>query len=450
MKKELEHFTLYPSVVKADEVSTVSIVGDGGYYSFFDDVEYSVKVCPAEIHDIPIDDDFTLGGYDFKVIKCYPKNGVIAFEYKFVSEQKWNIHISADSKQKEHLNSLRHKYEKYWDLEEMEKGKTFEIYSLFEDLYQRRVFVGDMHVHTHHSDGKDNPETVVANLRRAGYDYCAITDHHVFESSVVAKEKCQELDTSFTVFTGEEVHNKIAGRFHVVNFGGSESVNEKILSDPDGFKEKVNEFAKTIEGLNERDAQEVAWYKVITDEIRKTGGMSVFAHPFWTAKNTYNCPVNIAREVFQRGYFDAYEVLGGCTPFENNLEVALYYEMKQKGINIPVVGSTDIHDTFAWWNGNQKTVAFADDAENVSKAIMDGYSSAVEIIEKVQPKVFGDFRMVKYTIFLLENYFPKHDCLCAASGTLMLEYYKGDSEMAQAVALCEKKISEFEHSFFGK
>ena len=178
MKKELEHFTLYPSVVKADEVSRISIVGDGGYYSFFDDVEYSIKVCPAEIHDIPIDEDFTLGGYDFKVIKCYPENGVITFEYKFISEQKWNIHIFASPDQKEHLSKLRHQYSQYWDLTEMERGKVFEIYSLFEDLYNRRVFVGDMHVHTNHSDGKDTPETVVSNLRRAGFDYCAITDHH--------------------------------------------------------------------------------------------------------------------------------------------------------------------------------------------------------------------------------------------------------------------------------
>ena len=61
MKRELFNFSVIPSVVPADKVSKISICGNGDYYRFFDDVQYTVKICPKEFHDVPMDKDFTLG-----------------------------------------------------------------------------------------------------------------------------------------------------------------------------------------------------------------------------------------------------------------------------------------------------------------------------------------------------------------------------------------------------
>ncbi len=48
------------------------------------------------------------------------------------------------------------------------------MYSLKEDLYCRRPLKGDLHLHTVFSDGNENPEVVVSNMRRFGNDFCAL------------------------------------------------------------------------------------------------------------------------------------------------------------------------------------------------------------------------------------------------------------------------------------
>lgn len=335
----------------------------------------------------------------------------------------------------------------------MERGKCFGVYSLEADLYHRRVFRGNLHVHSHYSDGGENPETVVANLRRHGYDFCAITDHHYYDSSVLAAEKLKELKTGFTAVAGEEVHNKIRGRFHVVNFGGKASVNRKILADPQGCKAAVRAIADGFDALPRREVEEVAWYKWLTDEIHAVGGMAIYAHPYWTAYHTYNCPMAITREVLARGFFDAYEVLGGCTPEENNLVVALYNDLRAEGVRIPIVGSTDCHCTHQKGEsgcGRAQTLVFAERAEGAAAAITGLWSVAVESLRGEHPRVYGSFRLTKYALFLLDTYFPFHDRLCAASGEMMLAYFDGNSEAKSAVKTVENSLRAWETAFFGK
>lgn len=453
MKPELFHFSLSPTIVPAGKTSRITISGHGDYYRFHDDVTYTVTLCPKEIHDTEIDDDFTLSEYRYNQVKVTPKNGVIAFDYPFIEEQEWELVVSAGSEQKKHLTEITHAYAQYWDLTEMERGITFRLYSLHPDLYQRRVFRGDLHMHSNASDGKENPEMVCANYRRFGYDFCSLTDHHYYPSSLRAKERMEELDTCFTVFPGEEVHNKYAGRFHVVNFNGSSSVNEIILANREQVKAQVKENSLKLEGVSGKEAEEIAWYQWITDQIRNCGGLSIFAHPYWSVKHCYNSPTNITKEVLRRGYFDVYELLGGCTPQENNLQEALYQEMRAEGLRIPVVGSTDVHSTVNQGNSHcacAQTLVFAPSPEEIPNAIMDLYSVAVETLPQETKRAYGPFRLVKYAQFLLDNYYPLHDPLCQASGTLMAEYFKGDSGCKALIEEIEKKIARLEQAFFGR
>lgn len=454
IKKELLNFEVVPSVVQADTKSKISIKGHGDYYRFFDDVKYSVTVCAKECPDCEIDEDFTLSEYKREPILVYPKNGVIEFEYEFKDEQEWEIVVCAFPEQKKHLNKTRLAYEGVWDLTEMERGITFNIYSLKEDLYKRIPLKGDMHVHSSASDGEEPPEAVCAAYRKEGYDYLAITDHHYYDSSVQAKKRFEEFNHNMSIYCGEEVHNKYFGRFHVVNFGGKHSVNDIILKDREKAKSIVKEEAKNITGLSGRDAEEVAWYKYITDEIRKSGGISIFAHPYWTVRHCYNCPTKIAAEVFKRGYFDAYEVLGGNKPEENNLQTALYYQMRAEGLKIPITGSTDSHSSYQHGIshfGNHQTIAFVKDKDSVSEAVCDLYSVAVESLPGENIRAIGPFRLVKYAQFLIHNYYPVHDRLCAASGTTMLSYFNNnDKALKPVIEALEKEVEKFDNKFFGR
>ena len=453
MKPELFHFHVSPTVVPAGQVSQITIFGHGDYYRFYDDVTYTITVCPKEIHDTAIDDDFTLSEYSYHRIVTTAKNGIITLEYPFIEEQEWELVVCAGPEQKQHLHSIYHAYQQYWDLEEMERGITFHIYSLQQDLYHKRAFRGDLHTHSNASDGKENPEIVCANLRRLGYDFCSLTDHHYFPSSLRAKKRMEELKTCFTVFPGEEVHNKYAGRFHVVNFNGTSSVNQMILENQELVKTEVKEKSAKMQEIQGKEAEEVAWYQWITQAIRKSGGLSIFAHPFWTVKHCYNSPTNITKEVLKRGYFDIFELLGGCTPAENNLQNALYQDMRAEGLRIPIVGSTDVHSTVQFGLSHcatAHTLVFAASPEEIPSAVMDCYSVAVETLPQENKRVYGPFRLVKYAQFLLDYYYPLLDPLYQASGTMILEYFKGDLACKSIIEAIEHKIKQSELDFFGK
>ena len=202
MRDELLNFDIFPSIVPADKVTNVKIKAKTEYLNFIDEVKYYVSVCPMEIHDIPINDEFTLDGYKYKEFELYPKDGILEFKYKFIGEQKWCIRIRAGSEQYNYLDNVKLGYKKYWNLHQREERTRLYMYSLKEDLYNRRPLKGDLHLHTVFSDGNENPEIVVSNMRRFGNDFCAITDHRFFDSSKRAVEKLNELNTCFKAFFG--------------------------------------------------------------------------------------------------------------------------------------------------------------------------------------------------------------------------------------------------------
>lgn len=453
LSKELLNFKITPSVVKADKVSKISITGLGDYYRFYDDVTYTVTLYSKEIPDCDLDDDFTLGRYQRTPFTVKPKDGTIEFEYNFKGEQEWDIEVCASPEQRGHLTEIYRSYPDNWNQKELEQGLHFKVFSLLPDLYERKVLKGDMHIHSSGSDGKEPAEIVAANYRRHGFDYISLNDHHNFAPSIRAQEKFKEFDSHFTVFTGEEVHNKILGRFHVVSFDAKESVNEIILSDREKVKAEVKASVQKIEGLSDSQCEEVAWYRWICEKIREKGGLSIFVHPYWTVYGAYNCPTNIAQEVFKRGYFDAFEVMGGCQLNENNMQTALYNEMRAEGVRMPIVGSTDSHTSHEYGKsrvGMIYTIAFAKDKDSVKEAVCNLYSVAGEELSGKGARFTGPFRLVKYAHFLADNYFPLRDRLCAASGEMMLSYFYGDKSAKDLIEKLEEKIEAFENEFFGK
>jgi predicted metal-dependent phosphoesterase TrpH len=56
---------------------------------------------------------------------------------------------------------------------------------------------GDLHLHTHHSDGLDSPEKVVQRAAALGMSYLAVTDHDTIRAVPVAAESAKELGIRF-------------------------------------------------------------------------------------------------------------------------------------------------------------------------------------------------------------------------------------------------------------
>lgn len=451
---EIYNFTVSPSVIKADTESTVIIESQSGTFRFFDGMEYDVIFIPTEKSDVLSDEEMSLSGWDKnRVVHTFKaKDGKLTLTHKFLGEQEWRIKISSTEErydQYENDNNIAFSRGRWKYIAAVKKGITLSVYSLYPDLYERNVKKCDFHIHTNFSDGTETPERTAANYRKKGFDIISITDHNIYNASAEVEKKLDFMH-NFKLIPGEEVHNGYARQLHIVNVGSKYSVNDIFLDEPERVKAEVEALKGEVEvpeGVDDREYLYRVWtYR----EIKKSGGYAIYPHPFWTWKGHYHVETDMSEAVMKNGLCDAFELLGGCSVKENNLQVALYYSLQKNGLKMPIVGSSDSHTTMpgAQWFDEDSTVLFEKDGDTIG-AIDGGYSVAVESVQGEEIRVFGDFRMMKYTHFLIENYFARRAEICNASGIFVERYLLGDIGCKDIICACEDRIKKFENEFFG-
>ena len=283
-----------------------------------------------------------------------------------------------------------------------------------------------------------------ANYRKSGSDFIAITDHNVFGASKNAAEKLAFAE-NFKILHGEEVHNGYLGNFHMVNIGGSYSVNEIYINSPEKAEEEAQKLYGAVEipaNIDEKEYLQRVW---LYREIKKSGGFAILPHPFWNIGYNH-ISSKITAEILKNGLCDAFEVIGGVSPYGNNLQVDLWNDLRADGYKIPVVGSTDAHSTLTNTHKIRYTIIFGDD---VIDSIADFYSVAVEALNGENQRVYGTYRLSAYAHFLIQNYFPVHDELCAVSGALMEQYLIYSQTCKEAIEQAENAVERYRKDFFG-
>jgi len=448
----MDYYKVTPRVVPADKVSEIRIEPLFEHAEFGDD--------PARIQIVcrPFDGLLEDGSYrgcvwgqtpdNLKVTDWHFDGKAIVFRWKFCGEQEYNVQIFV--------------------LDENGNNRYFRrihLYSVQEDLYALRPFRGNFHIHTTGSDGSEEAKYVAARFRQLGMDFCAISDHHNYEPSVVALNYWKDINPDFKLYPGEEVH--LSGNpVHIINFGADRSINRLCHDNEEKYDAEVKAIQTGLTdmtpGVNSYAVAACEWG---FDQIRKAGGLCVFCHPYWYTEQ-YVIDEGIASEVFKRRKFDAFEVLGGHYKSQsqsNNHQIVRYYEECAKGNDFPVVGLDDSHGTdyfevsenrvgsmtggLAGW---YSTMAFAasDSRDDLVKAIRAGYSAAVEKMSGETLRVYSTFRLTKYATFLMRWYFPMHDVLCADEGALMLRILGGDARAAKALPALRGTVAEYREESF--
>ncbi len=189
----------------------------------------------------------------------------------------------------------------------------------------------------------------------------------------------------------------------------------------------------------------------MAQQIQRGGGLSILVHPHWIS-NAYNMPDDVTDYLFAHNVYDAFELLGGQSVHENNMQTAFYHDQRAMGRKIAIVGSSDSHGTepavyFTW----SSTLVFSrgDSFDELTGAIKDYYSVAVEHYPGEEYRVHGPYRYVKYARYLLENYFPRYDELCFEQGRLMKEWACGDEDALATLKSLQGRTDTFANRFFG-
>ena len=412
-------FKIYPKVVKSFSTEKIYVELDKAY----EDV--SIRIIPMEKYGIPhkdfrIDENYR---YTFSPMNK-EKDNLYSFEYKFSGEQKYSVYILVNGEK-----IYRH------------------LYAVDEDFARLRPFKGDTHLHSCRSDGEATPFEVSIAYRRRAFDFIAITDHHRYAPSLEGRDAINALTKYFTVFPGEEVHNKDMGYFHIINFNGSSSVNTIIETDDEYVNSALEDIKKNTQFPENVDKDNCAYRIFVANEIRRSGGLAIFAHPFWEDYGEYNAQTDDVVYLFKNGYYDALEVMAGCdnNGNGNNIQAALWGEMRADGIKIPVLGASDAHRTESEPTrfNKQFSIVLADCFENIPTSIKAELSVAVERRSGNDFYCVGPFRLVKYVRFLMDEYYPTYETLCEKHAKELEK-----SEITPELRVAEENIDKYNSEFF--
>ena len=419
LKTELSNFEISPKIVPAGLAVDVLIRPKGEHAAFEEGGEYDVQVLP-------------LSGGEGRFLRVAASGGALRFRHEFPGEQEHSIRIRRNGT--------------------VETAIKLAVYSLLPDLFCRRPYRGDFHVHTFRSDGRESPAVVAANYRKAGFDFLAITDHGRWQPSEEAIAAWTGQPVDIRLFHGEEVHTP-GNHIHIINFGGSFSVNELAFSNEDRYGREVEAIRRALPALPEGvDDFEFAACLWSISNIRRGGGMAIFVHPHWL-EDAYHVNEATARHILINSPFDAFELLGGQTVPENNMQIAFYNEMRAQGATIPIVASSDSHGTVNtnWFNW-VSTAVFSKSLElaDIMEAVKSGYSAALEHYPGEQPRAHGTYRMAAYAMFLLREYFPLHGELCYEEGRAMKALICGDASAGNVLQAVNGRTGAFLKKCFGE
>ena len=340
----------------------------------------------------------------------------------------------------------------------------FRIFCAAPDLYERIHMRGNAHCHTMHSpDGHEDPFLAAAAYRQAGFDYLAITDHHSAEGSLSAMRTAEQIPSGLALYVGEEVHVPNA-YIHAVNVGALTEDGCGLDRYYHGHEAEIwEEVRRTAEECApslppEIEPMDFAWRKWIADTIHRCGGAAILAHPFWEYE-AHNTRDDMVRYLAKTGLYDAVEIVHGQEPGcrDANMQTAFWNDLRAEGIFITPVGADDAHRRVFPWSYDSSfneayTLIFAKDAsfDGFAEALRGGYAAAVESYEDAPEHVTATYRLTKYALFLLDEYFPDHDRLCFAEGSLMRDCFLGEPGARESLAEAVTRTKRWADRFLGR
>lgn len=442
MNKQTFNYIVFPSVVRADTDSAITIRPLGENTRFIPEISYTIEIRPVETF---------CSNYANLPVMWYNvtpnENGDLVIHHHFAGEQRHALKLI---RPQEDLDATPYRDITHRAKRRENTDAVLCVYSLYDDLYGMRCFKGELHCHTYDSDGIQDVYHTVGNYRAAGYDFMAITDHYISMSAERAQTTYRNAPVDMTLMLGEECHVPTE-QIHAVHIGGTKSVNACFRDNPEKVTAEMESIRSELTYLPENiDKTDYAWRVWIARKARECGGISLLTHPHWIWFDTYFIASAITHQLLSDGIYDAMDI----TDQEADTTVALWSEMRAQGCNIPVVGCSDSHYTHAADPHRPArggyTLVFATDRneESILDAIRAGRCVAVNAVGEPE-RIYGPYRFVKVARFLLDHYYPMYKRLCHGQGPLLSAFSANADAISPALAALNYQSETFARYFFG-
>lgn len=456
MYRHRQFYDIYPKIVQENVPTTITVCPKNKARAFTAEA-YFVALIPCSYQNI----GFCREWEQIDQIKVTPQDGKLVFTYHFPRQQEYHVKIFPADETDKHL-------EKKPNILDLDALVKLRVYALEEEMYRRRPMVGDLHLHSSGSDGQENGAFMVAQYRKAGYDFLSLADHHTMTPSFELIEEFKELEMGLSLYPAEEVHPP-ENATHMLNFGGDYSVNDLYEQDSERYYKEVALLQQRLEPVIPEGVHPYRLCSCIwtAEQIRKAGGLAVLSHPMerW--------PLQYVNEdmldwLLEHDTFDAMDV---CI---NSVQATLrqlsrWNDARAKGSTISITGIDDCHCTVvspAFKTGKTIVLAAENTRDGIVSAIRDGYNAVVHQVQgkpqgvgpygvtcnpkPEEPHVYGTYAMVDYVQFLLEEYFPFHDEIAYTEGLRIHDYNNGDPTAAEDIARISRRAAALEAKYFGR
>jgi len=335
--------------------------------------------------------------------------------------------------------------------ESKESITTGHLFAVTPELIKLKPFRGDMHIHTHYSDGRQTPIYMAIKAKKLGLDFIAITDHNRYQPSIEAIEEANKIGLDVLLMEGEEVTVR-DNCGHIVAVCTSDWVAREIEDLANYEKERQDiidndlKDLQMVDGMTKEHYSHSVW---VINKIREFGGYAVIAHPYWVAGGRFHLDRLIYEQLLKDERYDAIEVLGDVVFEDNILSVVRYYEAISEGRKIPIIGNSDTHDSEHTY-GRYWTIAFAEklDKKSIWDAILQLRSVACEHHPDESFRAFGSFNLVEYAFFLEREFFPIHNAICQKQGDLYMRLINEQDIDQSELDTLKEKLSKLYESFF--
>lgn len=223
-------------------------------------------------------------------------------------------------------------------------------------INKRKMLKGNLHTHSTRSDGKFSPEELMRLYKEKGYDFLAITDHHIYN----AKNFDESLDLTIIPGVETDTHNLMPAErgysnFHVVAIGPEKEHGNGFEHDEDITYIKVTNSEE---------------YQPYLDEMHQKNNLTIYCHPEWSST-----PARMFDT--QKGHA-AMEIWNttSAVNYEIDKDAAYWDELLAQDIKIWGVASDDAHSAHTI-GGGFVMVNSENNVNDILRAIRQGefYSS---------------------------------------------------------------------------